>query len=752
MIQENNGVFRLDTPNTTYLFHITETGHLEHLYYGQTLNEIGDLEAYRVNTKLRMPTIVNTSDRFPRSYPALTLMETSSFGKGDLREVAFAGEYGENGNTVFDFVYDSYRIEKGCALPSPLPFARRNCSSTLIIQCLDEPTGIILELHYTVFDDCDVITRSCVVCNSGSETLVIRSVSSLQLDLIDTGWEALTLDGAWSRERQICRTPLHSGIFSIQSTAGISSAEHNPLLILNRNSGSYLFNLFWSGDHRESVEVTTYGTLRLLTGINPSTFSYRLKSGECFYTPEAMMAFSPCGEEYVTQTAHFFVRQQVLPEYWSEKERPILLNSWEGMGFDLSEEKIKKQALQAKKLGIELFVIDDGWFRHKQCAVGDLGDWVVAENKFPKGLKSVVSFLHEIGLMAGIWVEPESISLESDLYRTHPEYLVQCPGREPSPGRDQYLLDLTREDVVQVLYQKLENLISDNSFDYLKWDMNRYFSDDYSPDLWMPEFRYRWTIGLYELLRKIRRRFPTLLIEGCASGGGRFDLGMLSYVDQFWGSDNTDATDRLEIFLGTSLGYPQRCFGAHVSKIPNGITGRIYDYETAFAVNAFGAYGYELDVTALTDEEKQIFIDQITFYKQFRNLLQLGTLRRVRNDDTVIWTTENEDATVILALYLEKRTCVSQPKVRTLQVPSCRREVIYRVRTRKQWITAPFPCAMKNGAHLSEVFERIVPGVILCGNGMTLMPVHLGTDMNQDTAFLGDYGSRIFIVEAMGGT
>ena len=752
MILVENGVFKLDTPKTTYLFRIAETGHPVHLYYGEQLGCVGDISAYAAGTGLRMPTLVNYSDDAPRFYTAASLFETSSFGKGDLREAAFLGESQNGQNIVFDFTYDSWHVERNDSDRDPyFPSARKNNAETLVLSLSDKCTGTILELRYTVYHDSDVIIRSSTVINNGSEELILRSLCSLQLDMVDSGFEAVTLSGAWSRERQIVRTPLTRGTFSVQSSAGLSSAEHNPLLLLESGRNCYLINLLWSGDHRESVEVTPYGTVRVLTGINPEAFSWKLNPGERFASPEAMIAYSPEGENTVSHISHDFICRYIAPQFWKDHDRPVLLNSWEGMGFDISEEKILRQASCAADLGIELFVIDDGWFRPGLNAVGGLGDWEPVKSKFPNGLSSVTAAIHDLGMSAGIWVEPECISIDSELYRTHPEFLVRCPGREPSPGRDQYLLDLTRDDVINILYAKLEKLIAENRFDYVKWDMNRYLSDDYSPRVRGGEFRFRWMRGLYRLLGRIRERFPHLLLEGCSSGGSRFDLGMLCFFDQIWGSDNTDATDRVSVFSGTSLGYPQRSFGAHVSRIPNGITGRVYDYETAFSVNAFGAFGYELNVEKLSGEEFRMFRDQIGFYKQYRALFQFGTFDRVSDGNTVIWTVRSEDGSLIIALYLERRSGVSQNEIRRLIIPVCGNG-LYRVATRRQWITAPAMCEKRGGTHLSEAFSCVVPGELLRNNGMALMPVFLGTEYKEDTAFLGDYGARLFIIEKKSST
>ena len=748
MIKEINGVFKLDTPQTTYIFRITPEGHAEHLYYGPYLPETGDAAAYDTCMRLRMPTIVNYSDDSPRTYLTMLPMELSSHGKGDLREVAFTGELGEQGNTVFDFTYDSFRMEGPDFAPAPyLPSASKEDSETLVVTMRDKVTGVAVELIYTVYPESDVITRRSVVLNGSRVELTVRSLASLQLDMADEGFEAVTFDGAWIREREMHVTPLYGGMLSISSSAGVSSAEHNPLFMLRHGEECYMFNLIWSGDHKESAEVSPYGTVRVMTGINPATFSLKVAPGERFVTPEALMLYSPSGMNGASQTAHAFINSRISPQAWRNRVRPVLLNSWEGMGFHMNEENIRRQADKALELGCELFVIDDGWFRKGFQAKGYMGDWAVAENKFPRGLKCVCDYIHSVGMMAGIWIEPEMISPDTVLYREHPELLVSCPGRDPSPGRDQYLLDMTNRVAVDMIFEKLETLIADNGFDYVKSDLNRYLADDCSHGNWTPEFRYRWTLGVYALFGRLRARFPQLLIEGCASGGGRFDLGILNYVNQFWGSDNTDATDRVSIFGGTVCGYPQCIFGAHVSRIPNGITGRIYDYETAFNVNAFGAFGYELDVTKLSSDEESMFAAQIAFYKKYRTIFQFGKFTKVSDGNEVIWTAENEDASVLVAMYLEKRMTLSQQKVRRLLVPGCRKDAMYTVTARRQTVTSPEMCSRRGSVHLSPEFTLTAPGALLSGHGVALMPVFLGTEYREDVWYPGDWGSMIFVIE-----
>ena len=750
MIEISSGVFRLNTPHTTYMFRVADSGHLEHLYFGNALGAVGDLEAYLSCSDLRLPTVVNDSDAFPRLYPTLLPLEFSSFGKGDLRECAFRGELGENGNTVFDFRYEGYSLERETDAWSPeLPHARKNGAETLSVCLLDRPTGVRIRLLYTVYPDSDVILRQSLVENGSGETLTVRALASLQLDLEDAGFEALSFDGAWIRERQVHRTPLTGGTFSVQSTAGVSSAEHNPLFLLESGQECYLTNLLWSGDHREAAEVSPYGMLRLVTGLNPDSFSFRLKVGDRFASPEAVLLYSTGGENAASQQMHDFICRYISPPFWAERDRPILLNSWEGMGFDLSEENLSRQADAACKLGIELFVIDDGWFRSGMCARGDMGTWEPDPKKFPHGLRPVTEHIHSLGMLAGIWIEPEMISPDTALFREHPELMVRCPGREPSPGRDQYLLDMTQKKAVDIIYEKLERLIGENGFDYVKWDMNRYLADDWSPDMYIPEFRYRWTLGYYRLLQRLTARFPKVLIEGCSSGGSRFDLGALCYENQIWGSDNTDATSRVSIFSGTSYGYPPCCFGAHVSRIPNGITGRVYDYETAFHVNAFGAFGYELDVTKLSDEEKEMFRRQIEFYKTYRSIFQRGRFTRVREDNTVIWTAASEDGKTVLALYLEKRAPLSRASVRRLRVPDCRTDRLYRITARQQRVSDPAMTERRGGGHLSEEFSLTAPGALLQGRGTAIMPVFQGTDYKEHTAYFGDYSSRMFIIEEL---
>ena len=724
MIRIRNGLFCLDTPGTSYLIGLSKSGHPLHLYLGPRLKDLGDMCAYVNETELRMPTLVNYADQYPRQYMTLLPLETSQPGKGDLRECMFRGELGESGQNVFDFTYESHRVVTGDTR-GLFPGPRRAGSETLELCLLDRCTGLRLLLFYTVYEDSDVIVRRARIENASNETLTVRALYSLQLDVTGEEWDITTLDGAWARERHVHRQHLCSGQFAVQSRAGISSAEHNPFLLAEDGDGAIGLGLIWSGDHREAAEAD-YGMLRLLCGLCPDTFSWQLRPGEGLDSPEAALVWGRDQAE-VTGRLHGFITEKILPSHWAHRVRPVVLNSWEGLGLDVSEEKILEQAQIGRDLGCELMVIDDGWFRAGLEARGGLGDWRADRRKFPRGLGPVCQGVHDLGMLCGIWVEPEMISMESDLYRAHPELLVRCPGRDPSPARDQYLIDMTNPKAVDGLFEALSAVISEG-FDYVKWDMNRYLSDGYGAGLWTPEYSVRWTLGTYSLLRRIRERFPELLLEGCASGGSRYDLGMLCFCDQIWASDNTDASDRADILLGTCLAYPQRTVGAHRSKSPCGITGREVHEDTGFLVNAFGAFGLELDVTALPRKARETITAQLTLYKALRPLFQLGQWHALEEDGHLLFSVVDPESGAIVAVCLDRRQTLSRQRVPRLHLPWARDD-LYRVE--------------RLDTLGNSLFSRRVPGALLRHGGMAVPFGFTGTELNDKT-LMGDYRTRLY--------
>ena len=521
-----------------------------------------------------------------------------------------------------------------------------------------------MELYYHVFAACDVITRRSVFINDAVGTVRLERLASAQLELRGSGYHVTTFTGHWTREMERHVTPVTAGTLAVSSVTGASGNRANPFFMVAEPDASeeagtvYAFNLVYSGNHRESVSVSGLGDTRILSGINPVFFSFILGPGERFESPEEVLTCSDEGYGGVSAHMHAFVRKHILPEAYADADRPVLLNSWEANYFDIDEERLLAQAKRGAELGIELFVVDDGWFGHRDDDRSSLGDWAVNEKKLPGGLKSLSDSVRAFGLGFGLWVEPEMVNTDSELYRAHPDWVMAIPGQEHAEGRFQRVLDLANPEVTAYLIETMTAVFSSACVDYVKWDMNRIFSDYYSP--YLPaerqgETAHRYILGYYRMLRTLTERFPHILFEGCAAGGGRFDLGVLCYCPQIWGSDNTDALCRLEIQNGYSYGYPQECCGSHVSAVPNHQTGRSTPLSTRFAVAAFGNLGYELDLTAVPEEDCEIIREQIAFYREHRRLLQHGWFHRCEEGSTWRWeiTGASEDGAKTVTIGME---------------------------------------------------------------------------------------------------
>ncbi|MCK9286851.1 MAG: alpha-galactosidase [Sphaerochaetaceae bacterium] len=780
MIHESNLVFSLNTVNTSYIFRVNETSHLEHLYYGRRLRTLTSAEALVDKHTISIGSSVAYDEEHPTLFLENLCLEFSSYGKGDYREPAVVIQR-NNGDRVADFVYKGHRILKG----KPRSFAglaesygdNKQCS-TLVVALEDKISLLRIELYYTVFEACDVIVRKTALTNGLQEAVTIERIASSQLDLFTDDYNVVTFDGAWARERYRTVRKLDPGILVSDSKTGLSSNKHNPCIFLvksdaTENSGDcYASNLIYSGDHCETIEVTSYGKVRVLTQINPATFRWTLSSGEKFVTPEAILTFSHEGLNGASSHFHYFINEHIIRGEWKYRQRPVLVNNWEATYFNFTENRLIGLAKEAASLGAELFVLDDGWFGTRQDDTSSLGDWTINTKKLPNGLAALSKAVHQMGMMFGLWCEPEMISKKSELYRQHPDWLVAIPGRETSPGRNQYLLDLTRKEVREYLFDALSNIWNIGQVDYVKWDMNRPFSDMHSQqsDFRQEEFNHRYILGLYELLDRLTKAFPKILFESCASGGNRFDLGMLCYMPQIWTSDNTDALCRMHIQEGSSCGYPLSVMGAHVSASPNHQTLRVSSIESRFNVAAFGLLGYELDLTALNPHEKDSVRDQIAFYKLHRDLLQYGRFIRLNpigtGSDPAIWVVSNADRSEMLVLYFQTLN-TPNGKSDLLRIPTVDTDAIYAVTPRKERINLKMfgdlinrisPIRMKDGSVVdrvvtssvaldSELEYYIVPGDLLAYAGIKLNQQFTGTGYDKETRVLGDFGSRIYHIK-----
>ena len=746
MITFDQTFFKLDTDHTTYLIQILPHGQLAHLYYGaylRTSENYAPLEE-------KIATGCGNTVAYRRQDNAYCLeqycLEFSGAGKGDYRESPIELQF-EDGSFTTDFVYRAHSIYAGRKQIPGLPCAvgeEAQCQ-TLEITMEDAAKGTEVTLFYHVFPETDVITRHMRIHASGQPVKIRRAMSAM-LDLPTSDYHLVTFDGAWTKEMSRHDKKLMQGTYQSDSKCGTSSNRHNPFVILRQNDctestgACYGINLIYSGNHCQMAEVSHYGHLRFVTGINPYAFCWTLQKGECFDTPEAVLSFAKDGLNGLSRNLHHFIRSHIVRGHWKKKPRPVLLNSWEANYFDLQEENLYAQAKLASELGVELFVMDDGWFGERGDETSSLGDWTVNNHKLPHGLDGFAARLQELGLDFGLWVEPEMISANSSLYRDHPDWAITIPGREPSEGRNQMVLDITRAEVRQELLEQLTRVFSSCRLSYVKWDMNRHLSDLYSAVPSHNEaFFHRYTLGLYNLLEQLTSAFPEVLFEGCSAGGNRFDLGILCYMPQIWTSDNTDAICRLDIQTGCSYGYPPSTMGAHVSSCPNHQLGRTTPIHTRFAVAAFGLLGYELNPLTLSQEERAAVSEQIAFYKQVRNLVQMGDfyrLKTLREDAPhAAWVVVSPDQKEALVGVFQT-LAMPNPAPDLLRLagldPALRYEITERF----------YPAAQIPQQHVAY-------GDLLCEGGIKLFQQMCGAGLHEKTRYMGDFGARLYSVKAV---
>lgn len=639
-VNASNRLFHLQTKHTSYVFHVIEDGSLGQLYYGPKIPFKDDYA--NLNTREEHDCTNTRTDEDVEFQAELLKQEYAGLGEGDYRYPAFQITY-PNGSRTSEFQYRDYELKDGKARLTGLPstFADdSNDSQTLTVKLADG--DLELQLHYTIFADEDVIVRSTTFVNHGKTVFLNRALSA-QLDLPDANYDFIQFAGSWSRERHLHRSHLRPGTQSISSLRTASSHQENPFFMLARphtdnNQGAVFgFNFVYSGNFLDSVEVDQFDTTRVLIGINPDEFGWKLNSGDSFQTPEVIFSYTDNGFNALSQQLGAFYAQHLINPHFAHQERPILINNWEATFMDFTEDKLMPIVERAKELGIEMFVLDDGWFGHRDDDRSSLGDWFVDEKKFNHGIAGFAKRVHDLDMKFGLWFEPEMISIDSKLYQTHPEWMIKTPGRGQTPGRHQFVLDMSRQEVVDYLFGLMSHIIQDAKLDYIKWDMNRNITEMYGADLpadQQLEFSHRYILGVYDLYDRLTKAFPDVLFESCASGGGRFDLGMMYYAPQAWCSDDTDAVERIKIQDGTSYGYTPSMWGAHVSAVPNDQVGRLTSIDMRAKVAYFGAFGYELDVTELSDEEQATIKQQVAFYKQYRKLFQFGTFYRLETPDT----------------------------------------------------------------------------------------------------------------------
>ena len=636
-------VVRMDNGAITYACGITQEGYLLHCYFGAA---IGDDDISYLMRLSDHPYTPNGNNRDRLIFMDSRLFEFPCHGTGDYREPCLM-VLDEDGMSTCDLRVTGYRTVKGKpALKQkgvsviPATYAAKDEAETMVITLEDAHLDLTAELTYTMFTGLPVVTRSARVINHGYNELRIQRLLSGCVEWDHSAFDMITLNGTWARERAVSRVALHSGKQSVDSKRGISSHQHNPFAALVSHDASeesgeaYGFNLVYSGNFLAEAEVATSGFTRFVMGINPFDFSWLLRPEEDLTAPELVMVYSDKGIGAMSRTFHDLYRGHLIRGQWKDKMRPVLINNWEATYFNFDEEKLYAIAKTASEKGIEMLVLDDGWFGKRNYDDCSLGDWVVNEEKLKGGLKPLVDRINALGMKFGLWFEPEMVSPDSDLYRAHPEWAIQIIGRDMTQAREQYVLDYSNPEVREYVYGQIRAILDSANVEYIKWDMNRALSEVGSTSLprkRQRELWHRYVLGVYEVMDRLTTDYPYLLLENCSSGGARFDPGMLYFSPQIWTSDDTDAIERIKIQYGTSLCYPASAMGAHVSDCPNHILGRTTPFATRGDVALVGTFGYELDVTRIPEEDREAIPGQIAKFKKFNPLVRTGDWYRLGN-------------------------------------------------------------------------------------------------------------------------
>ena len=795
MININENNFAIHTANTSLIMRVMPTGHVEQLYYGKRIDVSNGIDS--IAERHRFPH--GNSNNYDSDHPAIVLqdicLDFGTKGKGDNREPSFAG-VNTDGSRTFDFVFDGVQMAdaSGVRLKTmPCSYDDEDKEQSLVITLKEKSGELAVDIVYTVYEECDVITRR-VKLNKVKRPVRIERLMSGQLDLHDSEYVMTTFNGAWAREMRRVDVPLVQGRHVGGSNAGTSSSNANPFFMLSRpwttedTGEAYGFNLVYSGNHYEAAEVNEFFKTRVVWGINPDTFSWTLEKGENFEAPEAVMTYSDKGFNGMSANMHKFVRKHIVRGIWRDKERPVLLNSWEAAYFDINEKKLLKLAEAGKNVGIELFVMDDGWFGEREDDKTSLGDWYPNKKKLPEGVGGIAEKVNKLGLKFGLWVEPEMVNVRSKLYEKHPDWTLEIPGREHTEGRNQRILDLSKREVQDYIIKAMAKVFLSGNVEYVKWDMNRIMTDVYSqgtPAAKQGETAHRYVLGLYRVMRILTKRFPDILFEGCSAGGNRFDLGILSYFPQIWASDDTDAIARADIQCGYSYGYPLSTVGAHVSGVPNHQTLRNTPLETRFNVAAFGVLGYELNLCDLSKEELEKVRDQIALYKEWRSTFFGGTFYRGRtfaggfsdirqtsviapsSNNLMEWTVVSEDKEHAVSMLLQRQV-IPNMQNQSIRIKGLDEEKTYRFMNNVfkinimdfgDLVNAVAPVHVKQGGVVHSLLAKFVKfdseredvtakGCTLMNAGVSLAPAYGDTGLDDKVRTFPDYASRLYFMEA----
>lgn len=738
IFNEKTQEFHLYNHEISYLMKVMRNGQMGQLYFGKRIS-LKDNYDYLTEICYRPTSSYVYENEYSFSLEHLK-QEYPSYGTSDFRMPAVE-IIQPNGSRITDFVYQSHRIYKGKPKLEGLPATyteKDDEADTLEILLKDELLGVEMTLLYTIFQKENAIARSVLFENRGEDTYMLDTAMSLSLDLPDDEYEWYQFSGAWGRERQLKKRMLQSGIQSIGSTRGASGHFQNPFVVLKRPGadefqGEVLgFSLVYSGNFLAQAEVDTYKVTRMMMGIHPIGFCWKLAPGNRFQTPEAVMVYSRDGINKMSQTFHRLYRTRLARGYWRDRARPVLLNNWEATYFDFTEEKLVEIAENAKKDGIELFVLDDGWFGTRCGDTSGLGDWWANTERLPEGIRGLSEKIEALGLKFGLWFELEMVNKDSELYRAHPDWILQTPGRNTCHGRNQYVLDFSRKEVVDYIYGLVVKILRESRISYIKWDMNRYITECFSAGYGAEqqgEIFHRYILGVYDLYERLTSEFPEILFESCASGGGRFDPGMLYYAPQCWTSDDSDAVERIKIQYGTSFCYPVSSMGAHVSITPNHQVFRSTPLKTRGDVAAFGAFGYELDLARLTEEERQMVREQIAFVKKYRKLIHTGDFHRLKSPfegNLAAWMVVSQDKRQAIVACFKILNDVNS-EFRRLSLKGLNEELLYEVES--------------EGREIGEFFGNEMMNIGLITSDSS------SGETNADTA-CGDFWSKIYVLNA----
>ena len=728
--------FHLRNDQLSYIVRVHDNGAVGHLYFGPALAPSRSY-AHLAPASFR---------GFDNRLGDPVALEYPTTGTGDYRVPAIVVEH-PDGSTVLELAVAGHRLSAGKPTIPGLPATYAEAddeAETIEIDLVDAPSGLVVTLVYTIFRDLPLVARSVRFRNGGSGTLRLATAMSASLDLPDAGWDLVHLSGMWGRERMVRTRRLELGRQSVSSARGASSHQQNPFLVLRRPATTEAdgeaigLALVYSGNFLAEVEVEPFGTARARIGIDPETFRWTLEPGEDFATPEAVLGWSSAGMGGLSDAFHRLFRERLARGTWRDRPRPVKVNNWEGTYFDFDAERLLTMATVARDLGIELFVLDDGWFGKRDDDTTSLGDWFVDRRKLPDGIDGLARAIEAIGLKFGLWIEPEMVSERSELFAAHPDWAIGVPGRKRTESRQQLVLDMSRPEIVDHLFGVLSEVLGSAPISYVKWDMNRNITEPWSPALppdRQGEFFHRYILGVYDLYERLTSAFPDILFESCAGGGGRFDPGLLAFAPQAWTSDDTDAIERLRIQWGTSLAYPVSSMAAHVSAVPNHQVGRITPLATRAAVAFFGVLGYELDPTTLTADERREVADQVVFYATHRDVFQYGRFVRLRSPfegdgNTTAWMSISPD---------QQRAVVGYYQALNVPAPGADRVPLRGLDPDVAYEVSVWPAGDDSIGRANSIVrggdDLMAAGLLIPGE-------------KEEAAARGDFWARLFVLEA----